>query len=126
MNLRSLDSLFKEVTVFKVEVGVRMPFFGVRMHIFCESPFFAEGPRDFYAMLNPIILWHFVGGGGKLFYLQLESFCYLLSFFAYSLLRPLLHFPTVSKKAPIVSRKAKIVSKIIPIVSKKAKIVNYK
>ena len=47
---------------------------GVRMHIFCESPFFAEGPRDFYAMLNPIILWHFVGGG--------SFFTYSWSFFA--------------------------------------------
>ena len=64
---------------------------------------------------------------GKLFYLQLELFCLQLSFFAYSPLRPLLtHFPTASKKAPIVSKEAKTASKKAPIVSKKAKIVNCK
>ena len=65
--------------------------------------------------------------GGTLFYLQLEFFCLQLSFFAYSPLRPLLDvLTTVSKKAPIVSQKAKAVSRKAPIVSKEAKIVDCK
>ena len=51
------------------------------------------------------------GMSGKLFYSQLELFCLQLSFFAYSPERLLLDalFPTVSKKAPIVSKEAKTV-----------------
>ena len=95
------------------------------MHPLCPS----TGPHARALLLNnpawgPAVLMPFMGLkiGGSFFYLQLELLCLQLSFFANSPLRPLLDALSHCKqKAPTVSKITKSVSKKAPIVSKKAK-----